>query len=264
MRKSTIVSLIFFTVISVFFVPSKIFADSSEYVYLAKVYDSDYEAIIVRKNGDAYLIEYGVGVISIWRYEGEFVVINSPSLFAGVGSTIVLPDEDEEATIWDAEFLGNIYETSTSVTLPEQPVKQEPKQPTKTTKATKAVVNGNTNQEVKVFFNDQPVTFNGTQPAVINNRVMVPYRTIVQLIPGASVVWDKKNKLISIYNLKDVVRLKLGSKVAWINGKKTMLDTAPVVINGSTLVPIRFLAESLVAEVYWEQKTKTVNIFYMR
>ncbi len=74
-----------------------------EAVALLKVMDSNCRAIIQRRNGEMYLIEYGVGVISIWRYEGKAVLINSPGLFCGVGSSIILPDADQKARIWNAE-----------------------------------------------------------------------------------------------------------------------------------------------------------------
>lgn len=82
---------------------------NSEYVYIDKVDDMNDKAIVIRKNGDAYGVEYGVGVLSIWMYEGRLAVINSPGLFAGVGSYIVLPDEQQEAIILDSTYLGNVY-----------------------------------------------------------------------------------------------------------------------------------------------------------
>ena len=78
----------------------------TEAVILQKVMDTDSKAIILRKNGEQHLIEYGVGVISIWRYEGKAVIIHSPGLFLGVGSSIILPGEDQKARIWDSEQLG--------------------------------------------------------------------------------------------------------------------------------------------------------------
>jgi len=74
-----------------------------EAVAVLKVMDTDYKAIIQRGNGEMYLVEYGIGVISIWRYEGKVVLIHSPGLFCGVGSSIILPDEDQKARIWNAE-----------------------------------------------------------------------------------------------------------------------------------------------------------------
>lgn len=45
-----------------------------------------------------------------------------------------------------------------------------------------------------------------------------------------------------------------------INGKKAKVDTPPTIVNGRTLVPIRFVAAELGAEVNWDNNTKTVTI----
>ncbi len=76
---------------------------SVEAVYVRKVLDSSDQVIIQRRNGEVWLLEYGVGVISIWRYEGQAVLIKSPGIFGGVGSEIILTDDDESAPIWNAE-----------------------------------------------------------------------------------------------------------------------------------------------------------------
>ncbi|NPV27762.1 MAG: hypothetical protein HPY81_10075 [Firmicutes bacterium] len=90
-----------------------------EAVYLQKVFDSDYKAIIVRKNGESYLIEYGVGVISLPFYEGKTVYIYSPGIFAGVGSKIIIPDRNQEAHIWDSELINT---SAPPVFIPRQPI----------------------------------------------------------------------------------------------------------------------------------------------
>jgi len=68
----------------------------------------DDNAIVVRENGDAYRIEKGVGCLSLWRFEGKAVLINSPGLFLGVGSELILPDVDQKCRIWDSSSLGSI------------------------------------------------------------------------------------------------------------------------------------------------------------
>ena len=55
------------------------------------------------KDGEVWLLEHGVGVIGIWRYEGKAVLISSPGIFGGVGSEIILQDDDQTARIWGAE-----------------------------------------------------------------------------------------------------------------------------------------------------------------
>jgi len=76
-----------------------------ERVAVLKVMDIESKAIIQRANGEMYLIEYGVGALSLWRYEGKVVLVYSPGLFLGVGSSIVLPEVEEKARIWNAERL---------------------------------------------------------------------------------------------------------------------------------------------------------------
>lgn len=79
---------------------------ASEWVHLYKAMNDD--AIVVRKNGDAYQIEKGVGCLSLWQFEGKAILISSPGLFLGVGSELILPDSDQKCRIWDSSSLGSI------------------------------------------------------------------------------------------------------------------------------------------------------------
>jgi hypothetical protein len=76
-------------------------AQSGEYVTVQKVMDD--QAIVIRSNGATYLIENGVGCLSLWRYEGKRVVVSSPGLFLGVGSKLIIPDLGQECRIWNSK-----------------------------------------------------------------------------------------------------------------------------------------------------------------
>lgn len=76
---------------------------SVEEVYVSKVLDNDDKAIIQRDNGETYLIEKGVGCLSLWSFEGRKIIIQSPGIFLGVGSSIVLPNRNQECRIWDSK-----------------------------------------------------------------------------------------------------------------------------------------------------------------
>lgn len=60
--------------------------------------------------------------------------------------------------------------------------------------------------------------------------------------------------------LPDEVVLKIGSKVAAINGVAVSMDVAPTIVNGTTMVPVRFISESLGLSVGWRPFTKEVVI----
>ena len=57
---------------------------------------------------------------------------------------------------------------------------------------------------------------------------------------------------------KTVVVMQIGSKTMFVNGKAYEKDVAPVIMNDRTLVPIRFVTESLGGKVAWNEKEKEV------
>ena len=99
-------------------------------------------------------------------------------------------------------------------------------------------------------------------PVIQNGRTLVPFRTIFEAL-GASVEWDEKTNTVFGAKGPSFVTLNLGSTKAWMTGKEVKLDVAPVAMSGRTMVPLRFVAESLGAEVVWVEATKTVQITYV-
>ena len=60
--------------------------------------------------------------------------------------------------------------------------------------------------------------------------------------------------------MKTVVVMQVGSKMMFVNGKAYEKDAAPVIMNDRTLVPIRFVTESLGGKVAWNAETKEVTL----
>ena len=54
--------------------------------------------------------------------------------------------------------------------------------------------------------------------------------------------------------------LEIGSNEMTVNDKKVSLDTAPVITDDRTLVPLRAVSEALDCNVDWNGDTKTVTI----
>lgn len=78
---------------------------ATEVVTVVKVLKRGDKGIIERRNGERWLIENGAGAVSFWQFEGKEVLIQSPALFCGAGSTLILPDVGQQAMIWDAELI---------------------------------------------------------------------------------------------------------------------------------------------------------------
>ncbi|RKD32245.1 leucine-rich repeat domain-containing protein [Thermohalobacter berrensis] len=115
-------------------------------------------------------------------------------------------------------------------------------------------------QPIKVVVNGELIEFD-VQPTMVNGRVLVPIRAIFEKL-GLEVGWDAKTQ--TAIGTKDGITIKLpiGKKIAIRNGQPIELDTPAMVVNGRTLVPVRFIAESLGADVSWDSSTWTAIIEY--
>ncbi len=111
-------------------------------------------------------------------------------------------------------------------------------------------------QSVAIVVNGSGVTFD--QPPVERaGRVFVPLRGVFERL-GASVVYA--NGDINAQGNGRSVHLHIGSNQAVVNGQTLTMDVAPFLIGARTLVPLRFVAQSLGAAVNWNQSNNTVYI----
>jgi len=100
---------------------------------------------------------------------------------------------------------------------------------------------------------------NGTSPVIVNSRTLVPIRAIIEEF-GGSVNWDEKSRSVSLGMNGDIVLLTIDSTTAYYNNVQKTLDTAPVIIGGRTMLPIRFVAESFDLTVGWDGYKRTVTV----
>jgi len=96
-------------------------------------------------------------------------------------------------------------------------------------------------------------------PEIVAGRTFVPIRLVAETF-GAEVGWDGVLREVSIKQEGKVIKLRIGSKIATIDGKSYELEAAPFIRNGRTMVPIRFISEALGLSVYWEPQRKLVYI----
>lgn len=96
-------------------------------------------------------------------------------------------------------------------------------------------------------------------PIIQNARTMVPLRVISENL-GVKVQWNQGTKEVSLTNKDLNAKFKIGSTAYQVNGKDATTDTAPMVYQDRTLVPIRVIAETLGKDVNWNNDTKTVTI----
>nr|MDQ2688595.1 copper amine oxidase N-terminal domain-containing protein [Armatimonadota bacterium] len=112
---------------------------------------------------------------------------------------------------------------------------------------------------ISVYVNGNPVRFTGTPPTQIQGSVLVPLRGVFEAL-GASVNYNPVTKTINAEKGSSNVTLTLGQTVAMVNGQGQTLSQPAQTIGGTTLVPLRFVAQALGASVQWVAATQTVEI----
>ena len=112
--------------------------------------------------------------------------------------------------------------------------------------------------EIKVTLNGKNIKFD-VAPEIIDGRTMVPLRAIFEAM-GAEIEWDGDTQTVAAIKDETVVVAFIGEKVIYINDEDVEIDVPPMIKDGRTLVPVRFITEAFGYNVKWNDKTRTVAI----
>jgi hypothetical protein len=114
--------------------------------------------------------------------------------------------------------------------------------------------------KTEALVNSGPVTLS-VAPFAKNGSTLVPLRFLAETF-GVAPQWDGVFRIIDMTVGGHQVRLQVGVRYAGVDGKRVALDVAPVITNGVTMVPLRFVSETMGADVMWDAGTKTITVIY--
>lgn len=124
-----------------------------------------------------------------------------------------------------------------------------------------------TDAQIKVTYNGKKISVDSTPGILQNGIALVSYKDIfANSAINAKCVYDKKAGTVSISKYGITIVMTIGSKTAYINGKKVTAPLAPVKIKyvkanvTKILVPSRFISENLGFKYTWYKDTSTVAI----
>lgn len=111
---------------------------------------------------------------------------------------------------------------------------------------------------ITITINNKPL-HTDVPPVILDRRTMVPLRAIFEAL-GMGVSFDAATGTITGSKGDSRIQLVINSNQAMVNGKAVTLDVPATVLEGRTLVPVRFIAEGTGQSVGWEARTRTVII----
>ncbi|MFZ5965767.1 MAG: stalk domain-containing protein [Bacillota bacterium] len=113
-------------------------------------------------------------------------------------------------------------------------------------------------KEISVWIDGVEQSYD-TPPMIVDNRTAVPMRSIFEAL-GAAVEWDEETKTAKAVKGDIKIEVKINSYFASKNGETMRLDTKPFIMDGRTMVPLRFVSESFGAAVEWDGSAQRVII----
>ena len=114
-------------------------------------------------------------------------------------------------------------------------------------------------QGTSVSVDGDPVNFSSGQPLELRGRVMVPLRGVFEKM-GGSVNWDGAAQMVTVAKGGTTIKLTVGDAHALKNEETVVTNEKSILRGGTVYVPLRFLAETLDANVHWDGATRAVHI----
>lgn len=128
------------------------------------------------------------------------------------------------------------------------------------------------NQQTKMEFvlDNNTYTANGemivmdVSPTIVESRTMLPIRYAATPL-GADVGWDDATRKVTVALGATKIELWIGQSKALVNGASVAIDAdnpnvKPLIINNRTMLPLRFVTETLGCDVDWDPVTRKVTI----
>jgi hypothetical protein len=115
-----------------------------------------------------------------------------------------------------------------------------------------------TEAPIKIFLDGTPLVTD-VDPVLKEDRTLVPFRAIGEALT-AKVDWDESARQVTLTLGDKTVQLVIGDKTAYVNGEAKTLDVPAMLVEDRTMVPLRFISESLGASVQWSGELRRIDI----
>ncbi|NOU73669.1 hypothetical protein GC098_19965 [Paenibacillus sp. LMG 31458] len=111
---------------------------------------------------------------------------------------------------------------------------------------------------LKVFVDTARISFQ-VDPLLTDGTTLVQFRPLFEAI-GMDVKWDEAQRLVTGSKSGLKIELRIDDSHATVNGKKVELSQGALIVNGSTMVPLRFIGEATGALVHWDPVNREISV----
>ena len=111
---------------------------------------------------------------------------------------------------------------------------------------------------IQIIMNNIKITAS-IPPQIIKGRTYVPLRAIAEGL-GAKVNWNNELQQATVEKADNLIAFTIGNPEVTLNGKQVTIETAPYMVSGSSMLPLRFISEQLGLKVTWDSSLNTIYL----
>ncbi len=111
---------------------------------------------------------------------------------------------------------------------------------------------------IRIEIDGKPLTLE-VAPQIENGRTLVPFKAIFEAL-GLKIDWVAQQRIATAYNADMNVSVKIDAAYGNINGELIGLEAPGKIVDGRTLVPLKFISEAFGSEVAWDPNARLVSI----
>jgi hypothetical protein len=89
---------------------------------------------------------------------------------------------------------------------------------------------------------------------------MIPLRGVLERLGADQIHWRPQRQEVLVSGPHGDLQLQIGERMARVDGRQVPLDVPPLILQNTTMVPLRFVSENLGARVDWLPGNQTVYI----
>ncbi|CAM3997734.1 N-acetylmuramoyl-L-alanine amidase [Alkalicoccus chagannorensis] len=109
-----------------------------------------------------------------------------------------------------------------------------------------------------ISVNDVEIEF-AEEPFNRNNHLLVPFRSVSEAL-DIQVRWDNDTRQVHAEDGSTSVRFDIDAEASYVNGERIYPGVEPGIVNGHTMIPLRFFAETFDADVSYTHDDRSVDI----
>ena len=123
------------------------------------------------------------------------------------------------------------------------------------------ISNKKVEKRIEISVNGKKIEFD-VQPSVISDRTLVPIRKFLNAIGvlDGDILFNEADSSVDITKGGQKIYLKINDNLAKVDGVDTPLDVPATLLNGRTMVPLRFVSETFGFTVNYQDSKELLSI----